>query len=283
MKRFENPSLPAPIYIYADIFYTPCLPYHYFHLENIDDLKARLTIDDDLMKHIANAYHKNKDLFPNEAVEFISDPKNYKITCVDSRGRHQVITNSNKYLTLLAYGNKNYDTLRNIAKLNFKPINLALAERDDLPTDIVITLLNKADVTANTILLKKGRYNDDETLLSAINTGSLRIIEAIAEKEDISSTVFQALKKYYTNESVLNNLVKNKNLPEYILSDIIRLENLPPIAHFRALFHPQYRQYMNEYFHFGKIDINSDKFDEKIEMFFNHNSGIILPIYRANP
>lgn len=283
MKKFENPSLPAPIYIYADIFYTPCLPYHYFRLENIDDLKARLKIDDDLMKHIANAYHKNKDLFPNEAVEFISDPKNYKITCVDSRGRYQVITNSNKYLTLLAYGNKNYDTLRNIAKLNFKPINLALAERDDLPTDIVITLLDKANVTANTILLKKGRYNDDETLLSAINTGSLRIIEAIAEKEDISSTVFQALKKYYTNESVLNNLVKNKNLPEYILSDIIRLENLPQIAHFRALFHPQYRQYMNEYFYFGKIDINSDKFDAKIETFFNHNSGIILPIYRANP
>lgn len=282
MKKFENQALPAPIYIYGDIFYSPCLPYRYFNLENINDLKARLKIDD-LLEHIVSAYRKNKDLFPNEGYEFISDPKNYKITCVDSRGRYQIITNSNKYLTLLAYGNKNYDTLRNIAKLNFKPIDLALAERDDLPTDIVITLLYKTDVTANTILLKKGRYNDDETLLSAIDTGSLRIIEAIAEKEDISPTVFQALKKYYNYESVLNGLVKNKNLPEYILSDIIQLENLPKIAHFRALFHPQYRQYMNEYFHFGKIDINSDKFNQKVETFFSHNSGIILPIYQANP
>lgn len=62
MKKFENPSLPAPIYIYGDIFYTPCLPYHYFHLENIDDLKVKLKIGDDLIDCIVNAYHKNKVL-----------------------------------------------------------------------------------------------------------------------------------------------------------------------------------------------------------------------------
>ena len=283
MKKFENPSLPAPIYIYADIFYTPCLPYHYFRLENIDDLKARLKIDDDLMKHIVNAYHKNKTLLPNEGEGFIADVRNHDMVCIDPKGYlYTVNTNYDTYLALLAYGNKNQGTLQNIAKLEINPIDLALAERDDLSINVLITFLNKGNMSANTILLKKGRYNDDETLLSLINTGSPRIIEAIAGKEDISPTIFQALERYYHYERVPNKLIENENLPEYMLADIVQLENLSSLSKLQVLFHPQYRQYMNEYFHFGKIDINSDKFDEKVETFFNHNSGIILPIYQAN-
>ena len=138
-------------------------------------------------------------------------------------------------------------------------------------------------MSANTILLKKGRYNDDETLLPLINTASPRIIEAIAGKEDISPTIFQALERYYNYERVTNKLIENKNLPEYMLADSVQLENLSSLSKLQVLFHPQYRQYMNEHLHFGRIDINSYKFDEKVETFFNHNSGIILPIYQANP
>ena len=281
MKKFENPSLPAPIYIYCDIFYTPCLPYHYFHLENIDDLKTRLKIGDDLIECIVNAYYKNKTLLPSEGYEILTDVTNSKIARVDSKGcLNQVSANDNTHLTLLAYGNKNHDTLRNIVKLNFKPIDLALAERDDLPTDIVITLLNKRDVTANTILLKNGRYNDDETLLSAIDTGSPRIIEAIAEKRDISLTVFKALEKFYDNKNVLINLMNNKNLPEYMLADIVELNNLSAIAQVPLSFHPQYTQYMDEYRIFRNSDIHSAIFKEKAQNFFN-KGDYIPPLYRV--
>ena len=279
MKKFENPSLPAPIYIYGDIFYSPCLPYRYFHLENIEDLKARLKIGDDLMVHIVSAYHKNKDLFPNEGDEFIADITKHEIACSDSKDRlYYVSAYDDTHLALLAYGNKNSDTLLNIAKLKIKSIkllniveletksiDLALAERDDLPIDVLIALLNKDSVTVSTVLLKNGRYNDDETLLSLINTGSLKIIGSIAEKEDISLVVFQALERYYHYDVVLNRLVKNKNLPEYMLADILRFKNLPEIAHFRILSNPQYTQYMAEYLKFSEFNINSDKFNEEVQ------------------
>ena len=297
MKKFENPSLPAPIYIYADIFYTPCLPYRYFRLENIDDLKARLKIDDDLIVHIVSAYHKNKDLFPNEGDEFIADITKHEIACADSKDRlYYVSAYDDTQLALLAYGNKNSDTLLNIAKLKTKSIkllnivelktksiDLALAERDDLSIDVLIALLNKDSISVNTILLKDGRYNDDETLLSLINSGSLPAIKAIAGKRDISLTVFKEFEKFYDNESVLMNLVDNKNLPEYMLADISKLNYLSPMILIPLLFHPQYTQYMHEYSHFGKVDTNSNEFYEKVQNFFNNNGGIILPIYKTNP
>lgn len=297
MKKFENPVLPAPIYIYGDIFYSPCLPYYYFHLENIGDLKARLKIGDDLLAHIVGAYHKNKDLFPNEGNELIPDIKSHEIACSDSKGSlYHVSAYDDTYLALLAYGNKNQDTLLNIAKLEIKSIkllniveletksiDLALAERDDLPIDVLITLLNKDSISVNTILLKDGRYNDDETLLSLINSGSLPAIKAIAGKRDISLTVFKEFEKFYDNESVLMNLVDNKNLPEYMLADISKLSYLSPMILIPLLFHPQYTQYMDEYSHFGRIDTNSNEFYEKVQNFFSNNSGIILPIYKTNP
>lgn len=297
MKKFENPSLPAPIYIYADIFYSPCLPYRYFYLENIDDLKVRLKIGDDLIADIVSAYHKNKDLFPNEGDEFIADITKHEIACADSKDRlYYVSACDDTHLALLAYGNKNSDTLLNIAKLEIKSIkllniveletksiDLALAERDDLPIDVLITLLNKDSISVNTILLKDGRYNDDETLLSLINSGSLPAIKAIAGKRDISLTVFKEFEKFYDNESVLMNLVDNKNLPEYMLADISKLNYLSPMILIPLLFHPQYTQYMHEYSHFGKVDTNSNEFYEKVQNFFNNNGGIILPIYKTNP
>ena len=297
MKKFENPSLPAPIYIYADIFYTPCLPYRYFRLENIDDLKARLKIDDDLIVNIVSTYHKNKDLFPNEGDEFIADITSHKIVCADSKGcLHHVSAYDDTHLALLAYGNKNSDTLLNIAKLETKSIkllnivelktksiDLALAERDDLSIDVLITLLNKDSVTVSTVLLKNGRYNDDETLLSVINSGSLPAIKAIAGKRDISLTVFKEFEKFYDNESVLMNLVDNKNLPEYMLADISKLSYLSPMIQIPLLFHPQYTQYMDEYSYFGSVETNSNKFYENAQKFFSNNSGIVLPIYKTNP
>lgn len=297
MKKFENPSLPAPIYIYGDIFYSPCLPYRYFHLESIDDLKVRLKIDDGLIDHIVSAYHKNKNLFPNEGDEFIADLTKHEIVCADSKDRlYYVSAYDDTHLALLAYGNKNSDTLLNIAKLEIKSIkllnvveleiksiDLALAERDDLPIDVLITLLNKDRISVNTILLKDGRYNDDETLLSLINSGSLPAIKAIAGKRDISLTVFKEFEKFYDNESVLMNLVDNKNLPEYMLADISKLSYLSPMILIPLLFHPQYTQYMDEYSHFGRIDTNSNEFYEKVQNFFSNNSGIILPIYKTNP
>ena len=284
MKKFENPSLPAPIYIYADIFYTPCLPYRYFRLENIDDLKARLKIDDDLIVHIVSAYYKNKDLFPNEGDEFIADITSHKIVCADSKGcLHHVSAYDDTILALLAYGNKNSDTLLNIVKLEIKTIDLALAERDDLPTNVFIALLNKDSLTVSTVLLKNGRYNDDETLLSVINSGSLPAIKAIAGKRDISLTVFKEFEKFYDNESVLMNLVDNKNLPEYMLADISKLSYLSPMIQIPLLFHPQYKQYMDEYSYFGRVETNSNKFYENAQKFFSNNSGIVLPIYKTNP
>lgn len=296
MKKFENQALPAPIYIYGDIFYSPCLPY-YFHLENIDDLKARLKIDDDLIVHIVSAYHKNKDLFPNEGYEFIADITSHKIVCVDSKGcLHHVSAYDDTHLALLAYGNKNSDTLLNIAKLETKSIkllnivelktksiDLALAERDDLSIDVLIALLNKDSVTVSTVLLQNGRYNDDETLLSVINSGSLPAIKAIAGKRDISLTVFKEFEKFYDNESVLMNLVDNKNLPEYMLADISKLSYLSPMIQIPLLFHPQYTQYMDEYSYFGRVETNSNKFYENAQKFFSNNSGIVLPIYKTNP
>lgn len=214
MKKFENPALPAPIYIYGDIFYSPCLPYYYFHLENIGDLKVRLKIGDDLLEYIVSAYHKNKDLFPNEGDEFIPDIASHEIACADSKGNlYCVSAYDDTHLALLSYGNKNQDTLLNIAKLEIKSIDLALAERDDLPIDVLIVLLNNDSVTVNTVLLKDGRYNDDETLLSLVNSGSLPAIKAIAGKRDISLTVFKEFEKFYDNESVLINLVDNKKSP----------------------------------------------------------------------
>ena len=297
MKKFENPALPAPIYIYGDIFYSPCLPYYYFHLENIGDLKARLKIGDDLLEHIVSAYHKNKDLFPNEGNELIPDIKSHEITCADSKGSlYYVSAYDDTYLALLAYGNKNQDTLLNIAKLKIKSIkllniveletksiDLALAERDDLPIDVLITLLNKDSISVNTILLKDGRYNDDETLLPLINSGSLPAIKAIAGKRDISLTAFKALKKFYDNENVLVNLMNNKNLPEDMLADIVELNNLSAIAQVSLSFHPQYTQYMDEYRTFGDLDIRSDIFKEKAQKFLSNDSSIILPIYKTNP
>ena len=297
MKKFENPALPAPIYIYGDTFYSSCLPYRYFHLESIDDLKVRLKIDDDLIDHIVSAYHKNKNLFPNEGDEFIADLTKHEIVCADSKDRlYYVSAYDDTHLALLAYGNKNSDTLLNIAKLEIKSIkllniveletksiDLALAERDDLPIDVLITLLNKDSISVNTILLKDGRYNDDETLLSLINSGSLPAIKAIAGKRDISLTVFKEFEKFYDNESVLMNLVDNKNLPEYMLADISKLNYLSPMILIPLLFHPQYTQYMHEYSHFGKVDTNSNEFYEKVQNFFNNNGGIILPIYKTNP
>lgn len=284
MKKFENPSLPAPIYIYADIFYTACLPYYYFRLENIDDLKARLKIDDDLIAHIVSAFHKNKDLFPNEDNELITDLENHKLNYIDTNGQLcYASVNDNIHLTLLAYGNQNQDTLRNIAKLEIKTIDLALVERDDLPIDVLITLLNKDRISVNTILLKDGRYNDDETLLSLINSGSLPAIKAIAGKRDISLTVFKEFEKFYDNESVLMNLIDNKNLPEYMLADISKLSYLSPMIQIPLLFHPQYTQYMDEYSYFGRVETNSNKFYENAQKFFSNNSGIVLPIYKTNP
>lgn len=284
MKKFENPALPAPIYIYGDIFYSPCLPYYHFHLENIGDLKVRLKIGDDLLAHIVSAYHKNKDLFQNEGNEFIADITSHKIVCADSKGNlYHVSAYVDTHLALLAYGNKNQDTLLNIVKLEIKSIDLALAERDDLSTDILIALLNKDNISVNTILLKKDRYNDDETLLSAINTGSLPAIKAIARKRDISLTVFKEFEKFYDHESVLMNLVDNKNLPEYMLADISKLNYLSPMILIPLLFHPQYTQYMDEYRTFGDLDIRSDIFKEKAQNFLSNDSSIILPIYKTNP
>ena len=294
MKKFENPALPAPIYIYADIFYTPCLPYRYFRLENIDDLKARLKIDDDLIVHIVSAYHKNKDLFPNEGDEFIADITKHEIACADSKDRlYYVSAYDDTQLALLAYGNKNSDTLLNIAKLETKSIkllnivelktksiDLALAERDDLSVDVLIALLNKDSVTVSTVLLKNGRYNDDETLLSLINSGSLSAIKAIAGKIDISLTVFKELEKFYDNESVLVHLMNNKNLPEYMLADIVELNNLSVIAQVSLSFHPQYTQYMDEYLIFRTSDVHTDSFKEKAQKFFSA-SDYIPPLYRA--
>lgn len=283
MKKFENPALPAPIYIYGDTFYSPCLPYYHFHLENIGDLKARLKIGDDLLEHIVSAYHKNKDLFPNEGNEFIPDIKSHGIACINSKGNlYHVSAYDDTYIALLAYGNKNQDTLLNIIKLEIKTIDLALAERDDLPIDVLIALLNKDSLTVNTVLLKNGRYNDDETLLSLINTGSLPAIKAIAGKRDISLTVFKEFEKFYDNESVLINLVDNKNLPEYMLADITQLKILSPMIQIPLLFHPQYTQYMDEYSYFGRVDTNSNKFYENAQKFFSNNSGIVLPIYKTN-
>lgn len=284
MKKFENPALPAPIYIYGDIFYSPCLPYYYFHLENIGDLKARLKIGDDLIAHIVSVYHKNKDLFPNEGNEFIPDIKSHEITCADFNGcLYHVSAYDDTHLALLAYGNKNQDTLLNIAKLEIKSIDLALAERDDLPVDVLIALLNNDSLTVNTVLLKDGRYNDDETLLSLVNSGSLPAIKAIAGKRDISLTVFKEFEKFYDHESVLMNLVDNKNLPEYMLADISKLNYLSPMILIPLLFHPQYTQYMDEYRTFGDLDIRSDIFKEKAQKFLSNDSSIILPIYKTNP
>lgn len=281
MKKFENPALPAPIYIYGDIFYSPCLPYYYFHLENIGDLKARLKIGDDLIAHIVSAYHKNKDLFPNEGNEFIPDIKSHEIACADSNScLYHVSAYNDTYLTLLAYGNKNQDTLLNITKLEIKSIDLVLAERNDLSIDIFITLLNKGSITINSILLKKGRYNDDETLLSAINTGSLPVTEAIAEKEDISPMVFQTLKRFYDDEGVVIKLTQNKNLPEHMLADIVQLNILSPLAQISIPFHPQYSQYMDEYLTFRKLDVCTDSFKEKVQEFFRIGD-FILPLYRT--
>jgi hypothetical protein len=283
MKKFENPALPAPIYIYGDIFYSPCLPYYHFHLENIGDLKVRLKIGDDLLAHIVSAYHKNKDLFQNEGNEFIADITSHKIVCADSKGNlYHVSAYVDTHLALLAYGNKNQDTLLNIVKLEIKSIDLALAERDDLPTDILIALLNKDNISVNTILLKKGRYNDDETLLSAINTCSLPVIEAIAEKEDISPVVFQTLKRFYDDEGVVIKLIQNKNLPEHMLADIAQLHIWSPQAHISIPFHPQYTQYMDEYRKFSKLDISSDKLKQKVQEFFRIGD-FILPLYRTKP
>jgi hypothetical protein len=283
MKKFENPALPAPIYIYGDIFYSPCLPYYYFHLENIGDLKARLKIGDDLIAHIVSAYHKNKDLFPNEGNEFIPDIKSHEIACSDSKGSlYHASAYDDTYLALLAYGNKNQDTLLNIVKLEIKSIDLVLAERDDLSIDIFITLLNKGSITINSILLKKGRYNDDETLLSAINTGSLPVTEAIAEKEDISPVVFQTLKRFYDDEGVVIKLTQNKNLPEHMLADIVQLNILSPLAQISIPFHPQYSQYMDEYLTFRKLDVCTDSFKEKVQEFFRIGD-FILPLYRVKP
>lgn len=283
MKKFENPALPAPIYIYGDTFYSPCLPYYHFHLENINDLKVRLKIGDDLLAHIVSAYHKNKDLFQNEGNEFIADITSHKIVCADSKGNlYHVSAYVDTHLALLAYGNKNQDTLLNIVKLEIKSIDLALAERDDLSTDILIALLNKGNISVNTILLKKGRYNDDETLLSAINTGSLPVIEAIAEKEDISPMVFQTLKRFYNDEGVVIKLIQNKNLPEHMLADIVQLHIWSPQAHIPMPFHPQYTQYMDEYRKFSKLDVSSDKFKQKAQEFFRIGD-FILPLYRAKP
>lgn len=283
MKKFENPALPAPIYIYGDIFYSPCLPYYYFHLENIGDLKVRLKIGDDLLEYIVSAYHKNKDLFPNEGDEFIPDIASHEIAYADSKGNLYCISAyDDTHLALLAYGNKNQDTLLNIAKLEIKSIDLALAERDDLPIDVLIVLLNNDSVTVNTVLLKDGRYNDDETLLSLVNSGSLPAIKAIAGKRDISLTVFKEFEKFYDNESVLINLVDNKNLPEYMLADIAKLHIWSPQAHISMPFHPQYTQYMDEYRKFSKLDVSSEKFKQKAQEFFRIGD-FILPLYRVKP
>lgn len=283
MKKFENPALPAPIYIYGDIFYSPCLPYYYFHLENIGDLKVRLKIGDDLLEYIVSAYHKNKDLFPNEGDEFIPDIASHEIACADSKGNlYCVSAYDDTHLALLSYGNKNQDTLLNIAKLEIKSIDLALAERDDLPIDVLIVLLNNDSVTVNTVLLKDGRYNDDETLLSLVNSGSLPAIKAIAGKRDISLTVFKEFEKFYDNESVLINLVDNKNLPEYMLADIAKLHIWSPQAHISMPFHPQYTQYMDEYRKFSKLDVSSEKFKQKAQEFFRIGD-FILPLYRVKP
>lgn len=283
MKKFENPALPAPIYIYGDIFYSPCLPYYYFHLENIDDLKAQLKIGDDLIAHIVSAYHKNKDLFPNEDNEFIPDIASHEIVCTDSKGSlYYVSAYDDTHLALLAYGNKNQNTLLNIAKLEIKSIDLALAERDDLPIDILITLLNKDNISVNTVLLKNGRYNDDETLLSLVNSSSLPAIKAIAGKRDISLTVFKEFEKFYDNESVLINLVDNKNLPEYMLADIAKLHIWSPQAHISMPFNPQYTQYMDEYRKFSKLDVSSEKLKQKAQEFFRIGD-FILPLYRVKP
>ena len=281
MKKFENPALPAPIYIYGDTFYSPCLPFECFNISHIDHLKEKLKIDDDLIAHLIQAYHKNKALCPNEENNEVTSLKNYEVTLVNSKCDLSTISaNNDILLTLLAYGSKNKETLCDILKLDIKQVNLALADRDDLPIDIIISLLNKGDITINEIMLKKGRYNDDETLLSLIDTDSLLIIEAIARKEDISPVVFQALKRFYNYESVLMRLMNNKNLPECMLTDIVELNNLSVISTFSLSFHPQYTQYMDEYRTFRKVDINSSQFKKKVQEFFS-TGDFILPLYRA--
>jgi len=131
-------------------------------------------------------------------------------------------------------------------------------------------------------LLKDGRYNDDETLLSLVNSGSLPAIKAIAGKRDISLTVFKEFEKFYDNESVLINLVDNKNLPEYMLADIAKLHIWSPQAHISMPFHPQYTQYMDEYRKFSKLDVSSEKFKQKAQEFFRIGD-FILPLYRVKP
>ena len=281
MKKFENPALSAPIYIYGDIFYSPCLPFEYFNISHIDHLKEKLKIDDDLITSLIHAYHKNKTLCPNEENNDVTSLENYEVTLVSSKCDLSTISaNNDILLTLLAYGSKNKETLRDILKLDIKQVNLALADRDDLPIDIIISLLNKGDITINEIMFKKGRYNDDDTLLSLIDTDSLPIIEAIARKEDISPVVFQALKRFYNYESVLIRLMNNKNLPECMLADIVELNNLSVIATFSLSFHPQYTQYMDEYRNFRKLDIHSESFKKKVQEFFS-TGDFILPLYRV--
>ena len=222
---------------------------------------------------------KTKFYFPNEGGEILTDVTNSKIACADSKERlYYVSAYDDTHLALLAYGNKNSDTLLNISKLEIKTIDLALAERDDLPTNVLIALLNKSSVTVNTVLLKNGRYNDDETLLSVINSGSLPAMKAIAGKRDISLTVFKALEKFYDNEDVLIHLMNNNNLPEYMLADIVELNNLSAIAQVSLSFHPQYTQYMDEYRIFRTSDVHTDSFKEKAQKFLS-TSDYIPPLY----
>lgn len=144
----------------------------------------------------------------------------------------------------------------------------------------MIALLNKSSVTVNTVLLKNGRYNEDETLLSVINSGSLPAIKAIAGKRDISLTVFKALEKFYDNEDVLIQLMNNNNLPEYMLADIVELNNLSAIAQVSLSFHPQYTQYMDEYRIFITSDVHTDSFKEKAQKFLS-TSDYIPPLYKV--
>ena len=149
-----------------------------------------------------------------------------------------------------------------------------------MATNVLIALLNKSSVTVNTVLLKNGRYNEDETLLSVINSGSLPAIKAIAGKRDISLTVFKALEKFYDNEDVLIQLMNNNNLPEYMLADIVELNNLSAIAQVSLSFHPQYTQYMDEYRIFITSDVHTDSFKEKAQKFLS-TSDYIPPLYKV--
>lgn len=124
--------------------------------------------------------------------------------------------------------------------------------------------------------------NDAETLLSLVNSGSLPVIEAIAEKEDISPVVFQTLKRFYDDEGVVIKLTQNKNLPEHMLTDIVQLNILSPLAQISIPFHPQYSQYMDEYLTFRKLDVCTDSFKEKVQEFFRIGD-FILPLYRTKP